>query len=481
LIQDAAYQSLLKSTRQRYHRQIAQVLEAQFPDTAAAQPELLAQHYTEAGLQEEAIPYWHKAGQRAIQRTANLEAIAHLTRGLELLALLPDTPQWVQQELGFQTTLGPALMATKGYAAPEVAKTFARARELCQQLGETPQTFVVLRGLWGFYTVRGALQTARELGEQLLRLAQTVQDPALLLEAHYGLGATFFYLGEFTLAREHSEQGMVYYDPQKRRSHSALQDPGVACLSYTAWALWYLGYPEQALNRSSEALTLARELAHPISGAWAMDFAAMLHQHRREGQAAQERAEAAITICTEQDFAFWLVVGTILQGWALAEQGQVAEGAVQMQQGIAAWRATGSELARPYFLALLAETLGQGGQPQTGLAALAEAVALADRTLDRFHAAELYRLQGELTLQQGGVPNFHAVVEASFWQAIDVARTQQAKSLELRAATSLARLWQQQGKCTEAYDLLAHVYGWFTEGFDTADLQEAKALLETLV
>ncbi len=367
LIQDAAYQSLLKSKRQQYHQQIAQVLEERFPETKETQPELLAHHCTEAGLITQAIPYWQKAGQRASQRSANVEAISHLTKGLDVLKALPDAPERTQQELELQTTLGPALMATKGYAAPEVEKIFARARELCQQLGETPQIFAVLRGLWGFYIVRGELQTAHELGEQLLRLAQSVQDPALLLEARYGLGATSFYLGEFASAREHSKQGMVFYDPQKRRSHPALQDPGVACLSYTAWALWHLGYPDQALKRSFEALTLARELLHPISLAWALDFAAMLYQHRLERHTAQERSEAAIMICNEQGFAFWLALGTILRGWALAGQGQVEEGIAQMRQGMAAWRATGAGLARPYFLALLAEAYGQGGQTEEGL------------------------------------------------------------------------------------------------------------------
>ncbi|MBI3796033.1 MAG: AAA family ATPase, partial [Deltaproteobacteria bacterium] len=373
LIQDAAYQSLLRSKRQQYHSQIAQVLEEGFAETTETQQELLAYHYTEAGFIEQAIPYWQKAGQRAVERSANVEAISHLTKGFELLMALPDTAERAQRELNLQVTLGPALMATKGYAAEEVKKTVARARELCQRLGETPQLFTVLRGLWGFYIVRAELQTALDLGEQLLRLAQSVQDPLLLLEAHYGLGATSFYRGEFARAREHSEQGMVFFDPQKRRAQRALQDSGVACLSYAAWALWYLGYPDQALKRSAEALTLAQELSHPISLAWALDFAAMLHQYRREGQAAQERAEAAITVSIEQGFAQWLALGTILRGWVLAKQGQGEEGIAQMRQGLAAWQATGSELARPYYLALLAEAHGRMGQAEEGLSVLAEA------------------------------------------------------------------------------------------------------------
>ncbi len=295
LIQDAAYQSVLRSTRQQHHQRIAQVLETRFPETAETQPELVAHHYTEAGRTEQAIPYWQRAGQRAVERSANLEAVAHLTKGLEVLATLPDTPERAQQELLVQTTMGPALMATKGYGSPEVLRTYARARELCQQVGETPQLFQVLRGLWYFYLIRLELRTARELGEQLLTLAQHVGDSALLLESHYALGNTLNYLGEFAAARAYLEQGIALYDPQRHRAHAFRygQDPGVACRSYAAVTLWWLGYPDQALQRSHEALTLAREVAHPFSLAYVLFFAALLHHFRREGQLTQERAEEA--------------------------------------------------------------------------------------------------------------------------------------------------------------------------------------------
>jgi len=252
----------------------------------------------------------------------------------------------------------------------------------------------------------------------------------------------------------------------------------VHCLSFVAWALWYLGYPDQALRRIHEALTLAQELSHPFSLALALAFAAWLHQLRREGQAAQERAAAAIALSTDQGFPFWEAWGTILRGSVLAEQGQRAEGIAQMRQGIAAWRATGAELQRPYYLALLAEPCGKGGQAEEGLSVLAEALTAVHKTGERQHEAELYRLKGELLLKQG-VPD-EQEAESCLRQAIDVARQQQAKSLELRAAMSLSRLWQQQGKRFEARELLAPIYGWFTEGFDTADLQEARALLEAL-
>ena len=363
LIQDTAYQSLLKSTRQQYHQQIAQVLEERFPETDETQPELLAHHYTEAGLMRRRFPIGSRQVQRATQRSAYVEAIAHLTKGLELLKTLPDTPERVQQELTLQLALSDALIAVKGYTAPEVEKTVTRARELCQQLGETPQLFPVLCRLWLFYFNRGELQTARELAEQMMRLAQSVQDRYLLSVAHVALGCTLYLLGELTSARTHLEQAIALYDPQKHpRSTVNTADPRVDCLSYAAWTLWYLGYPDQALKRSHEALALAAGLSHPFSLAYALGFAALFHLLRREGQLARERAEAVMTLSTEQGFPYWLAVGTMVRGWALAEQGQVEEGIAQMQQGLAAFRAMGAELARIGFLALLAERMGKWGR-----------------------------------------------------------------------------------------------------------------------
>jgi predicted ATPase len=456
------------------------VLEARFPAICETQPELLAHHSTEAGLHEQGIGYWQKAGQRAIERSANLEAIGHLTTGLEVLKTLPDTPERAQQELTLHITLGVPLRATKGLAAPEVGQVYARTRELCQQVEETPQLFPVLRGLWEFYELQGELQTARELGEQLLSLAQRVGEVELLLVAHNVLGDTLIWLGEFAVAREHLEHGIALYNPQQHRSHAFLYgyDSGVHGLSFGAWALWYLGCPDQALRRIHEALTLAQELSHPFSLAFALAFAAWLHQLRRECQAAQERAAAAITLSTDQGFPFWVAWGTILWGSALTEQGQRAEGIAQMRQGIAAWRATGAELQRPYYLALLAEAYGKAGQAEEGLSVLVEALTAVHKTRERQHEAELYRLKGELLLKQDVPAEQEA--ETCLRQAVDVARQQQAKSLELRAAMSLSRLWQQQGKRVETRELLAPIYGWFTEGFDTADLQEAKTLLEEL-
>jgi predicted ATPase len=485
LIQDTAYQSLLKSTRQHLHRQIAQVLEERFAETKEAQPELLAHHYTEAGLIIQAIPYWQRAGQRAIERSANAEAVNHLTTGLELLQALPDTPERTQQELSLQVTLGASLAATKGFAAPEVGAVYTRAGELCQQVGEAPQLFSVLYCLVAFHGVRAEYETTRGLGEQLLSLAQRVQDPALLVAAYHALGQALYFLGELVPAREHLEQGIAVYDSQQHRSLVALygQDLGLVSLSYAALTLWLRGYPDQALRRSHEALTLARRLSHPFSLASALDLAAILYQSRREGQAAQERAEAAVALAREQGFPYWAAIGTIVRGWALAEQGHIEEGIAQMRQGLAAWRATGAEARWTYFLTFLAEAYEKKGQAKEGLSILAEALAVVGKNEEHYYEAELYRLKGELTLQsqvQGPKSQVEEEAEECFWKAIDIARRQQAKSLELRAVMSLSRLWQSQGKKKEAHEMLAEIYGWFTEGFDTKDLQEAKALLQEL-
>jgi len=479
LIQDAAYQSLLRSTRQRHHQRIAQVLEARFPDLCETQPELLAHHCTEAGVMAQAIPYWQRAGQRAIERSAHLEAIAHLSKGLEVLGTLPDTPERAQQELDLQITLGPALSATKSWAAPEVGRAYARARELCQQIGETPQLFTVLRGLWVFYVVRAEYQTALELGERCLTLAHSLQDPSLLLEAHHTHWDTLFWLGEVVSARAHMEQGAALYDPQKHRSHAFLyeEDPGVCRLAAEAPALWLLGYPDQALGSIHNALTLAHEISHPYSSALALAQAALLHHCRRETRLTQERAEAVITFSIDQGFPFWAAWGTILRGWALTEQEQGEEGIPQLRHGMAAWQATGAELTWPLWLALLAEAYGKVGQTEAGLTALAEALATVHKTGERWWETELHRLKGELLLRRASPTE---EVEVCFRQALEIARRQQARSLELRAATSLSRLWQRQGKGAEARQLLTPIYGWFTEGFDTADLREARALLGAL-
>jgi class 3 adenylate cyclase/predicted ATPase/energy-coupling factor transporter ATP-binding protein EcfA2 len=481
LIQDAAYQSLLKSTRQQYHQRIAQVLEAQFLDTAEAEPELLAHHYTEAGLTEQAIGYWQRAGQRASDRSAHLEAISHYTTGIELLTTLPETPEHTRQALTLHIALGVALQMAKGLAAPEVEHAYTQAHTLCQQVGETPELAQVLFGLWRFYTVRPQWRTARELGETLLRLAQRAHDPALAVIAHYALGSMWLWVGALPAARQHLEEAIARYTPDQRRApvFRMGQDPGVACRAYAAMTLWLLGYPDQALARLHDALALAHELSHPFSLAWARGWTSCVYQLRRDMPAVQAQAEATVALATEQGSAFRLAQGTSMRGWARAMQGQCEEGIAQIRQGITAWRASGAAFHIPYLYTLLAEVCDHLGHTADGLQALAEAHTLMEQQEERWCEAEVYRLRGVLLLRQTMPQPEEA--EACFRQAIDIARRQEAKSLELRAVMSLSRLWQSQGKRAEAHELLAPVYGWFTEGFETADLQEAKALLDALV
>jgi predicted ATPase/class 3 adenylate cyclase len=497
LIQDAAYQSLLRSTRQQHHQRIARVLEAQFPDTAETQPELLAHHYTEAGLNTHAVPYWQRAGQRASERSAYVDAVAHLTQALVVLKPLPDTTERARQELVAQMTLGPVLMAIKGGGAPEVERVYTRARELCERVGQPAELFHVLWGVWFVYNHRGEHRRAREMGEELLSLAQRIQDPDLLLEAHHALWAILFFAGELTAARLHLEEGVRLYDPQRHRLHAARytgHDPGVCCHVLTAQSLWLLGYPDQAVASSQVAIEIAQQLAHPYSVAFALSFAAMLHQCRCEAPLTHARAKAILTLGTEQGNPQVVERGLCLRGWALATSGHEEEGITEIRQALATYRSAGAKRDRPYYLALLAEACAHGGQTTEGLEASAEALALLTTSGVRWWEAELHRLRGELLLQSGvqspesSVVTHHsglcrpdeAEAEACFQRALDLAHRQQAKSLELRTAMSLSRLWQRQGKRAEARALLAPIYGWFTEGFDTADLQEAKALLVEL-
>jgi predicted ATPase/class 3 adenylate cyclase len=400
LIQEAAYQSLLKTRRQHYHARIAQVLTAQFPDLHERQPELAAQHYTAAGLIEPAILSWQKAGQQALERSANVEAISHLGKGLELLRTHPNTPERAQQELCLWTTLGPAFIATKGYAAPEVANAYARARELCQQVGETPQLFPVLWGLWVFHHVGAELKTARNFGEQLLRLAHNARDSALLLEAHAALAQTLYLQGEFTLADAHVTAGVTLYDPQQHGSHAFLygEDPGVVCQGLSAWILWFLGYPDQANQRIDQALRLARTLPHPFSFAEALSIAATLSVFRREEQAVLQLTEEIIPLSIEQEFPFWLAVGQIHQGSARHRQQQDKKHVEQMREGISTYQATGAAMGWPYYLAHLAEAYGREGQAKEGLRLLEEALDIVHSSGESFYEAELYRLKGELLL-----------------------------------------------------------------------------------
>jgi class 3 adenylate cyclase/predicted ATPase len=481
LIQDTAYQSMLVSRRQQLHRRIADTLVERFPETSGTQPELVAHHYTEAGLADQAIDYWLRAGQRAVERSANLEGIAHLTRGLNVLETLDVRVDRRERELALRTALGPALMSTKGLGAHEVEQNYTRALELCRQLGERPELFAVLRGLWEYHELRGDLKTALELGEELLRLARAADDPALRLIAHDVLGDTLYWLGEFPRALEHLEQGIALYRPDEHRAlahQHAGYDPGVACLSFSAYTLWYLGYPDRAVRRNEEAIALARDLSQTFSMIMAVEFSTLVRHLRREPVLAKASAEISVGLSTEQANAFFLGCGMVEQGWANMHERQSGEGIALILRGMDMCRSAGSTLEFPHCWASLAEAHGAAGRVDEALGAVAEGLEQARDTSARFNEAELCRLKGELLLA-GPRPEHDDAAEC-FRQALEIARRQSAKSIELRAAMSWSRLLQRQGKREEARRLLAEVHAWFTEGFDTPDLKEAGALLDAL-
>lgn len=499
LYQQVIYERVPAAQRIRFHQRIGLRKETAYDQRAGEIASELAAHFVAGHDYQRAVRYLGRAGEGAIRRHAPQEAIRHLTKGLELLRTFPETIERAQQELILQRALGAPLIATKGYTAPEVGQVYMRAQDLCRQIGETSQLFPMLYGLSVFHVVRAELPVARALGEQLLSLAESQSDLTLVLEAHQILGLSLFYLGELAPTWKHLEHCIALYDPQQHRARAFLygHDHGVVCLSYAAWVLWLLGYPDQAQERSDKALTLAQELSHPFSRAFALNFAALLYQCRGARQTARERIEALIVLANEEKFAFYSAHGTVLQGWLLAEQEQQETGIAQMRRGLATLQTLEVGLRRPYYLALLAELYGKTGQTEEGLAALAEALDIAQKTGERFYEAELYRLAGELSLRVGEwekgrqgdqkilphsptPPFLHSSPEACFHQALEIARKQQAKALELRAGMSLARLWRSQGRVADARHLLEDIYGWFTEGFDTKDLQEAAILLTEL-
>jgi DNA-binding NtrC family response regulator/class 3 adenylate cyclase/predicted ATPase len=480
LIQDVAYQALLKRTRQQYHERIAQVLMTRFADTVATEPALLAHHYTEAGQLDIAIAYWQQAGQQALQRSANVEAVRHLGMGLDLLATLPATPERAQQELDLRVALGPAVMALQGWGAPEVEHTYTRAQVLCTQVGETPHLLPVLRGLWRYYYMRAALSTARQLGEQLHGLAQRVATPTARLEAHEALGSTLWVMGEHTAARWHLEQAIALTDLDTERALILRHDValGTRSMAIAANTLWCLGFPDQARRRMQEALALAETLAHPHSLANIRHFAAFQHLFHRDFPAMQAQAEALRSLATTHGFRVFVEHGLCWGGWALAMQGACDSGVAQMHQSLDAVMATGYMIGKPLYLYLLADATGAAGHIDAALHLLDASLVLCQANGRGDFLPEIYRLRGDLFLRQSPPDVLQA--EAALQQALHLARSQQAKSWELRTATSLARLWQQQGKRCEAHALLASIYYWFTEGFDTADVQAAGTLLATL-
>jgi DNA-binding winged helix-turn-helix (wHTH) protein/predicted ATPase len=485
--QQVLYRRLAEAQRVQGHRRIGMRLEAGYGARTAEIAATLARHFGRGQDAERAIPYHAQAGQQAFGRSAHQEAITHGTTALALLATLPETPGRVQQELDLQLALGPALVATKGYAAQEVEQTYTRARVLCAQIGNTPQLFPTLLGSCLFHRNRGALRTARELGEQLVQLAERSAAPTWRLQANETHGTTLLFLGEYALARTHLEQGIALADPalQQAQARHAGAAPGVWCRALSALALWCLGFPVQALQRGQEALHLSQVLAHPQSLTLAHHWAAYLQYRRREVVAVQAHADALLTLATAQGLPLLVGLGACWRGWALAMQGEGEAGLAQLRQGMEATLATGQMLSQPLCLVLLAESLERVGQVVEGLRLLAEALTVLETSGRGDLLAETYRLQGALLLAQDGTRHqaedqCEAAAEACFQHALAIARRQQATSWELRAAVSLSRLWQRQGKRTEARALLAPVYDWFTEGLDTADLQEARALLEEL-
>jgi class 3 adenylate cyclase/predicted ATPase len=487
LIQDAAYQSLVRNSRQRYHRKIADTLRERFPDVAETQPEILAHHYASADMREAAIPFLKAAAEKSMRRSANPEAIAHLTKAQELLNALPEGPERLQQELALQLAIGTPLIATKGFASPEVGKVYARAREICELFGQAPQLFPVRWGLWVFYTAQAKHRTAQQLAEECRGMGDAANDQDLLMLAHHAAGVTLSALGQHADALEELNKAIGIHDPERHASTAFAygQDSGVACRCQAAFSLWFLGYPDQASSLNDEAVALAERLNHPYSLAAALDFSAWVDQLRGDSVAAQEHAEKAIAISTQHDFPFWLLTGMILRSWALTASNQaeeVEEGIDQMLKALAAYEQTGAGILRPYYLALLADVYRRIGKETEAFQRLDEAEGAVQANDERWWEAELYRLKGELTLKlpssQSSQSDSERIAEDFFEKARRVASDQGAKSLELRAAISLARLWMKQGKIPEAKRILGETHGWFKEGFELNDLQEAKALLD---
>lgn len=495
LYHEVLYGRLTPGKRVQFHQRIGERLEHGYGERAGEFAAELALHFGRGREFWRAVQYLQHAADQATQRFAYQESIDHLTKTLELLSTFPDSEERKQLELKSQISLGVALMTTKGYAAPETKRAYDRARELCQQIGQTAQFVPILWGLAAFYYVRAELTTARELSEQFLQIAKDGNDTAFLLEAHQELGGTLFNLGEFSSALQYLQQGIDLYSPQQCRSHVMLygQDPGVSCLSHASHTLWFLGYPDQALAKCRDSIALALDLAHPHSLAYVSIFTAITYQLRGEPQRTQQQAEAGLKLAVEHGFSIWKGIGEILQGWSIALQGKAKEGVTLIERGIALWRAVGAEVSLPYYLSLLAEAHGRAEDPQKGIKILDEALAVLSRTGDRWWEAELYRLKGSLILQAkkpaGEVQDpgedqkqtFRALIateaETCFLKALSVARQQQAKSLELRAVVSLVQSWKKQQNVPEDQQLLLEVYNWFTEGFDSPDLQAAKALL----
>ena len=479
LVQDAAYSTLLRTRRQEIHARIAATLEERFRDMTETQPELLALHCAEAGLEEKAVGYLLKAGQQAIARGAMTEGVAQLQKGLNLLTGLPDDALRGEQELNLQLPLGHALLATRGYGAPEPGEAFARARQLCEQSGRPQQLGPALYGQWAFRVVRGELEQAKRHAEEIRHLGEVNADVMWRFFGSHGCGIACSFLGKFRLAREYSERALALWNPIYRSSAPAPEDSYVSALLYLSRSLLCLGYLDRARLRRDEALAEARRLS-PYTLSYALSLAWY-------GDSAIEGAESAtkmlmsakemLTISGEHGFPLFQGAGNIMHGWGLAALGRAAEGIPQFLEGLKICRGTGCNLLVPFWLTALADVYGKSSQPQEGLSQLAAAAELIDQTKERWAEPELHRVRGTLL----AFLNRHDAAEQSYRLALELARSLEAKFWELRAALELARLLCQQGKFTEARGVLAPVYRSFTEGFDTPLLQDAKSLLDQLL
>ncbi len=474
LTQEVAYNSLLIERRKVLHERAGQALESLFAGQLDDHVSELARHYGSSDNASKAVEYLGRAGQQAIRRSAPTDAISSLTAAIDLLPRLPDGPERIQRELMLRLAIGPVLLTVRGFNAPDAEWSYTRVRELCTRLGDPPQLFPALWGLWFIRQLRGEFLLAHELAEQLLRQAQSANDPVLLLYAHHALGETLPHLGELLRSREHLETAISLYNRERPLDFRyGGFDAGVHCLSLAAPTLMLLGYPDQALKRMNEALALAQDLSHAFSLASAELVAGFLHSFRGDVRAAQASAERLAALSAEHGFAVFGPSPAIVRGWAMAKQGRHAEGIMQRQEGMAASRARGSSLVQPAFLFLFADACTEAGRFDDALSALTEALALTDENY-----AEAHRLKGELLLAQDHSRTAEA--QDCFELAITIARKQSAKWPELLATTSLARLLRHTGRREEARAMLAEIYGWFTEGFDTADLKDAKALLAEL-
>jgi serine/threonine protein kinase/predicted ATPase len=481
LLEDALYNALIKGRRQQFHRRIAEVLEARFPQTVETQPELLAYHFTNAGLPARGAGYWLKAGLRSRERAADLEAIGHLTKGLELVETLEETREHDELKLRILTALGPAYIAARGYAAPEVGPILLRAGELCQRIGDEPQRFGILLGRWEWHIVRGDLRECVDLANDGMSLAERLGDPGMLMEALFMPGVTMFYRGRFAEARDYYEKALAAYDDRERtRFWTAYtgHNAGVTHRCYLALVLWHLGYPDQALRLDRETQALARTIGHAFSLGHAVDFTAFLCHYCRLGAEIQAAGAEELAIGTEHGFQLWHALGTLHTGAGMFLQGRREESLPLLLKGFSAFRATGAEVRFPAYLGLLGDAYTQAARFGEAHEALNEGLAVVEKNDDRCHEAELHRLKGELLLAES--PDRMAAAEDCFHQAAAIAQRQKSVGWELRAATSLARLWQRWGRREDARAALAAVYNTYTEGFATPDLVDAAAILNTL-